>query len=91
MASQQSRLIATEVFNNQASAGWTTYGTFFPRRLLWLWSPVEFFQPFTRPSSSCRSSLNLDPDRGFEIPGSALDRLNTLLIALTTIFDEFIV
>jgi hypothetical protein len=33
MASQQSRLIATEGFNNQASAGWTTYGTFFPRSL----------------------------------------------------------
>src|SRR5262245_20809832 len=30
-ASQPSRLIATKCLNNQASAGWTTYGTFFPR------------------------------------------------------------
>jgi len=27
MTSQPSRLIATKGFNNQASAGWTTYGT----------------------------------------------------------------
>jgi hypothetical protein len=30
--SQPSRLIATKGFNNQASAGWTTYGTCFLRR-----------------------------------------------------------
>jgi hypothetical protein len=36
------------------------------------------------------ASLNLDPDRGFEILGSALDRLNTVLNAVATItkFDQ---
>jgi hypothetical protein len=36
------------------------------------------------------ASLNLDPDRGFEILGSAIDRLNTVLNAVATItkFDQ---
>src|SRR5262245_44915111 len=49
----------------------------------------------TRPEVETRlvlaaGSLNLDPDRGFEILGSAIDRLNTVLNAVATItkFDQ---
>jgi hypothetical protein len=40
--------------------------------------------------NSAAASLDLDPDRSFEILGSALDRLNTVLIALApmTKFDQ---
>jgi hypothetical protein len=40
--------------------------------------------------SLAADSLNLDPNRGFEILGSAIDSLNTLLIALTAMnkFDQ---